>query len=86
MIEFKDTEGEKEAKLVVSLQDHGTVRLELLNFKNVLGDSMTRRLAVGTLNNRRLFLSFNIELMGSETKNRIIHYCWYLGEEVHDEG
>jgi len=59
------------------------LEIKLFNFNNSLGTGTNNPLPIGTLNNRRLFLSFNIYAF-NKNSSKTIHHCWYLGEEVNN--
>ena len=65
--------------------DDKTASLTFYGFTtSPLGFGSTQALHIGTLTNRKLYLSYRIYTLG-ELPERLIHYTFYVGEEVKND-
>ena len=84
ILNFVEVEGEK--KMAVNFEDVGnnTLKMNLTNWSNPLGITLSKPVEVGTYCKRRLFMLFNISTAGQAGHLREVTFSLYLGEEVQD--
>ena len=84
ILNFVEVEGEK--KMAVNFEDGGnnTLKMNLTNWSNPLGITLSEPVEVGTYCKRRLFMLFNIRTVGQAVQLREVTFSLYLGEEVQD--
>jgi hypothetical protein len=78
---FSNDNENKNHRMEFNPVDKTELEIRLINFNNSLGTGTNSPLAIGTLNNKKLFLSFNIYAF-NDSSSKTVHYCWYIGEEV----
>ncbi len=81
---FSTDSSVKETKISTSV-DNKTLNLNLINFKNPLGEGLLAPAEVGTLNRRKLYLSFFVWTPNHDAGLRIINYVLYIGENANGQ-
>ena len=76
----RDSEGQRIKKEIV---DGKKLKLNVFNFDNSLGTGTTTPMAIGTINNRQMYLSFIVHSMSQES-SKLVTYTFFLGEEVNE--
>lgn len=71
-----------DTKMVFKNISDSLLELHLYNFHNSMGTGNTEPLPLGNINNRKLYLNFRVFSINDVQSNRVVHYTWYLGEEV----
>lgn len=79
VMEFIDDKGEQ--KLNGEAIEEKTLKLTLHNFNNSLGVGTTKPLVIGSINSKKLYMSFVVYSLSSDSL-KTVHYTFYLGEEV----
>jgi hypothetical protein len=80
---FVEAKGEPENIRWVYV-DAQNLRIELTNWNNPYGTTLTEPVSVGTLRHRRLYVMFFITKAGRLGEFREVTFATYLGEQVPD--
>ncbi len=80
LLNFKTDADKKEPALGYEKVDDHTMRIQLTNWNNSLGITITEPQAVGTYNNHKLLLAFAVTKIGSKGETRQITLTFYVDE------
>lgn len=61
--------------------DSTTLKIKIFNFENPLGTGTNTPLPIGTINSRRLYLTFIVHSLSKES-SKLVTYTFFLGENV----
>ena len=84
ILNFVEVEGEKKMDLIFEAVGNNTLKVNLINWSNPLGITLSEPVEVGTYLKRKLFMLFNISKAGERGHLREVTFSLYLGEEVQD--
>lgn len=82
LLNFKNDDEKKEPVLGFEPIDDHTVRIQLTNWNNSLGMTLTEPQRIGSYNGHELLLAFAITKIGAKTETRHITLTFYGGEVV----
>ena len=76
---FKDDDGQSRYEGKV---EDDRLNIYLINHKNSLGEGTFSPLEIGTLKNRKLYVTYFVFSTSPEENKRVLEFAFYLGEPV----
>jgi len=83
ILSFQNDPKEPSSKLDFKVISKKELQIYLTNFNNSLGTGNAIPLPLANLNNKQAYLNFCV--YSPNKANKLIHYTWYLREEVTDD-